>query len=170
MRPTDLDFMSEMLGDPRSMSYYPRPYRRDEAEAWIAWNRRLYRERGFGLWLVSLSESGEPVGDCGITPQMVDDVEELEVGYHTHPAYQRRGYATEAVAAVRDFAQSMLGLRRLVAIIHPENVASRRVAESIGLMPERDVDHSGLRRQLFAGDLSPRHGAFPPGMRYPTSR
>jgi len=153
MRHGDLDFMAELLGDPRSMAYYPRPYRRDEAEAWIDGNQRLYRDRGFGLWLVCLRGTGEPVGDCGITPQVVDDEEELEVGYHVHPAHQRQGYATEAAAAVRDFARSSLGLRRLVAIIHPGNVASRHVAETIGLAAERDVDRSGLSRRLFSMSL-----------------
>jgi hypothetical protein len=46
------------LGDPEVMRYYPRPKNRDEASAWIAWNQRLYRKHGYGLWL--LSHCGPP--------------------------------------------------------------------------------------------------------------
>ena len=68
----DLDDMAGLLGDPEVMRHYPRPKSRDEALAWIAWNQRLYREYGVGLWLVTLRDSGEFVGDCGLTPQQVD--------------------------------------------------------------------------------------------------
>jgi RimJ/RimL family protein N-acetyltransferase len=148
----DLGFMSGLLGDPRVMTYYPGPYSRDEALAWIEWNRRLYRERGFGLWLIALRETGVPIGDCGITPQDVNGVEEIEVGYHVHPAYQERGYAREAVASVRRYARTDLGIHRLVAIVHPDNVASRRVAESIGLVLTQEVQRSVGRCLVFAGE------------------
>jgi RimJ/RimL family protein N-acetyltransferase len=68
MTPDDLDDMATLLGDPQVMRYYPHPKNRQEALAWIAWNQRLYRERGVGLWLLTLRASGEFVGDCGLTP------------------------------------------------------------------------------------------------------
>jgi hypothetical protein len=72
MTPDDLDDMAALLGDPQVMHYYPHPKSRDEALAWIAWNQRLYREHGFGLWLLTLRDGGEFAGDCGLTPQQVD--------------------------------------------------------------------------------------------------
>ena len=96
----DLDDMALMLGDPEVMTYYPRPKTRDEAVQWIEWNRALYRTHGYGLWLLSTADDGF-VGDCGLTPQLVDGVTELEVGYHVRPALQGLGYATEAAAASR---------------------------------------------------------------------
>jgi RimJ/RimL family protein N-acetyltransferase len=132
----DLDDMACLLGDPEVMTYYPRPKTREEAAKWIGWNRGLYQTHGFGLWLLTTAE-GDFVGDCGLTPQVVDDVDELEVGYHVLPALQGRGYATEAAAASRDFARTVLGAPRLIAIIDPDNRPSQRVAQKIGLRPEK---------------------------------
>ena len=153
MTRADLDDMALLLGDPEVMTYYPRPKTRDEAARWIEWNRGLYQMRGHGLWLLSTPDAGF-VGDCGLTPQEVDGVTELEVGYHVLPALQGRGYATEAAAASRDFARDVLGAKRLVAIIHPDNRPSQRVAEKIGLRPEkRAVVHGGRDAIIYAGAL-----------------
>jgi RimJ/RimL family protein N-acetyltransferase len=149
----DLDDLAVLLGDPDVMTYYPRPKTRQEAAQWIDWNRRLYRTRGYGLWLLTTAE-GDFVGDCGLTPQVVDGVTELEVGYHILPGRQRRGYATEAAAASRDFARTVLGATRLVAIIHPDNRPSQRVAEKIGLLPEkRTTVHGGRDAIIYAAVL-----------------
>jgi polyisoprenoid-binding protein YceI/RimJ/RimL family protein N-acetyltransferase len=143
MHPDDLDDMATLLGDPRVMRHYPQPKSRQEAAAWIAWNRRLYRDHGFGLWLVTLRGTGEFVGDCGLTPQRVDGVTEIEVGYHVRAGLQGRGLATEAATACRDHARDVLGLGRLVAIIDPGNRPSQRVAEKLGLRVERESDNHG---------------------------
>jgi RimJ/RimL family protein N-acetyltransferase len=135
----DLDPMAALLGDPLVMAYYARPKDRAEALAWIEWNQRLYAERGFGLWIVEERETGRFVGDCGLTPQEVDGVTEIEVGYHVVTALQRRGYATEAAAACRDYARDILELDRLIALIHRDNRPSQRVAEKIGLHFERET-------------------------------
>jgi len=153
MTPDDLDDMALLLGDPAVMTYYPRPKTRDEAANWIDWNRGLYRTHGYGLWVVSV-DGGGFVGDCGLTPQVVDGVTELEVGYHVLPALQGRGYATEAAAASRDFAHTVLGASRLIAIIHPDNRPSQRVAEKIGLRPEkRATVHGGRDAVIYAAAL-----------------
>jgi len=145
----DLDNMAALLGDPEVMSYYPAPKTRDEALAWIQWNQNNYAEHGHGLWIVETLD-GEFVGDCGLTWQKVNGRPELEVGYHVRTALQGRGYATEAAAACRDFARDALGATKLVAIIHPDNAASARVAEKIGMSFIED-DHgggSGVRKVL----------------------
>src|SRR6476661_4986561 len=90
MAPGDLGYMAALLGDPEVMTYYPRPKTQQEAAQWIDWNRRLYRTRGYGLWLLATA-AGDFAGDCGLTPQVVDGVTELEVGYHVVPALQGRG-------------------------------------------------------------------------------
>jgi RimJ/RimL family protein N-acetyltransferase len=150
----DLDDMAALLGDPEVMAYYPAPKTRQQARQWIDWNRGLYHSRGFGLWAVTLKESGEFAGDCGLTPQIIDGREELEVGYHVLPAMQGRGYATEAAAAARDFARDVLRAPRLIAIVHPRNRPSQRVAEKIGLRPEkRTRSTAGNDVVVYAADL-----------------
>ena len=149
MTPGDLDDMAALLGDPDVMTYYPRPKTRQEAAQWIDWNRRLYRTHGYGLWV--LTAAGDFVGDCGLTPQIVDGVTELEVGYRVLPGLQGRGYATEAAAACRDFARTVLGASRLIAIIHPDNRPSQRVAEKIGLrLEKRALVHGGRDAVIYS--------------------
>jgi RimJ/RimL family protein N-acetyltransferase len=155
MTPADLDDMAALLGDPEVMTYYPRPKTRSEAAQWIDWNRRLYRMHGYGLWVISDGDGF--AGDCGLTPQVVDGVTELEVGYHVRTAAQGRGYATEAATACRDHARTVLGATRLIAIIHPDNRPSQRVAEKIGLRPEkRALVHGGREAVVYAMALANR--------------
>ena len=149
MTPADLDDMADLLGDPRVMEFYPAPKSRDDAARWIAWNEDNYAAHGFGLWIVE-THARLFVGDCGLTWQDVNGVPMLEVGYHVRATLQGRGYATEAAAACRDFARVELDATELVAIIHPDNTASERVAQKIG-MTRREDDHGGpvaVRRVL----------------------
>src|SRR5918997_963887 len=132
MGPADLDAMAALLGDSEVMRCYPAPKTRDEGADWIAWNQRNYAEHGHGLWIVETHE-GEFLGDCGLTYQPVNGRTELEVGYQVRADLQGRGYATEAAAACRDLARDTLDAELLVAIIHPDNVPSQRVAQKIGM-------------------------------------
>ena len=153
MTSADLDDMAALLGDPEVMRYYPAPKSRDEAQAWIDWNQRLYRKRGFGLWAIAIRATSAFAGDCGLTPQQVDGAEEIEVGYHIRATLQGNGYATEAAAACRDFARDILGLRRLIAIIDPANIPSQRVAVKIGLRHEKQTTVFGSQRVIYAADI-----------------
>jgi RimJ/RimL family protein N-acetyltransferase len=153
MTSADLDHMAALLGDPAVMRYYPAPKSRDGAQAWIDWNQRLYRERGFGLWAITIRATNEFAGDCGLTPQRVDGAEEIEVGYHIRAGLQGNGYATEAAAACRDFARDPLGLHRLIAIIDPANIPSQRVAAKIGLEKEKTTTVFGGQRVIYAASI-----------------
>ena len=133
----DLDAIAAILGDPETMRYYPRPKTFDEAQAWIEWNLGLYAEHGLGLWAMELKETGEFVGNCGLVPQVVDGVDEIEVGYHVRRDLWGKGLAPEAAAASIDYGIDIFGLDRFISIINPENVPSQRVAEKIGMRMEK---------------------------------
>jgi RimJ/RimL family protein N-acetyltransferase len=148
MTEADLDDMARLLGHPEVMAHYPRPRTREEAAVWIRWNQDNYARDGFGLWILH-DRDGTFVGDCGLTWQTVDGVEDLELGYHLLPEHQGRGLATEAASASRDLARTR-GIRRLIAIIAPGNAASRRLAERVGLSLEQETTQSGLPVQVFA--------------------
>lgn len=141
MRPADIDLMADMLGDPEVMRFYPSAKTREQAARWITWNEENYAEHGYGLWIVETIQ-GEFVGDCGLTWQEVNGAPKLEVGYHVVTARQGLGYATEAAIACRDYARDVVGSPELVAIIHPENEASERVARKLGMHRLAD-DHGG---------------------------
>ena len=152
----DLDRMADLLGDPEVMRFYPRPKSREEALGWIRWNQRNYAQHGYGLWIVETDE-GEFVGDCGLTWQPVGGVQVLEVGYHTVPAMQGRGFASEAAGACVELATGPIGETHVVAIIHPDNAASRRVAEKIGLRLEQETEVHGRAVVVLGRGAQDRH-------------
>ncbi len=137
---TDLDALATLLGDPEIMAYYPAPKTREESADWIRRAQASYAAHGHGLWAIETHE-GEFVGDCGITWQSYDHTPVREVGYHVRAEMQGQGYATEAAAACVEFVRERFAPTLLTAIIHPENTASRRVAEKLGMTHIAD-DHA----------------------------
>jgi RimJ/RimL family protein N-acetyltransferase len=140
MTADDLEAMAALLGDPEVMAYYPAPRTRDESAAWIANQQSRYAEHGHGLWIIE-THSGEFVGDCGITWQSYNGIPVREVGYHVRTDRQRQGFATEAATACVDLVRDAFAPALLTAIIHPDNVASRGVAENLGMTHIAD-DHA----------------------------
>ncbi len=137
--PGDADALAAVISDPETMRFYPEPRDRAGVESWIERNRRRYRDDGHGLWAMVLKSSGEVVGDCGLTRQSVDGVDEIEIGYHLRRDLWGRGLAPEAAAACRDYGFERLGAERLISLIRPANLPSRRVAEKIGLSLWKEV-------------------------------
>jgi RimJ/RimL family protein N-acetyltransferase len=132
MTDADLENMTALLGDPEVMRFYPAAKSQEEAARWIQWNLGNYAEHGYGLWVVETPE-GKFIGDCGLTWQQVNGVPKLEVGYHVRSDLQGQGFATVAATACCEFAREHVGTTELVAIIHPDNRASERVAEKLGM-------------------------------------
>jgi len=105
----------------------------------------------FDLWPVVERSSGAVVGHCGLLPKTVDGRDEVELVYVIAAAFWRRGYATEAAAAIRDYGFRTLSVARLVSLIDPEHVASARVALKLGMKPERDtIRPSGKTMRVYA--------------------
>ena len=135
-RRDDLDDLAAMVADEDQMRFYPRPKTRGEACAWIGRNLSLYEEYGFGFWLIESLPTSRFLGYCGIRPRVLEGASEIEIGWHTKKTSWNQGIATEAATAARDVAFRRFALSRLVAIIHPDHGASRRVAEKIGMHEE----------------------------------
>lgn len=150
--PADLDDLAALFGDPRVMEHDPPPLSRAETLEWIEWNQEMYADPGFGLWAVRLLETGEFVGECGLTLQEVGGEVAIEIEFHVRVELQGYGYATEAAVACRDFAATALGLRRLIGIILPGNTVTQHVVEKLGFHREGDVVHEGAAAVLYSVD------------------
>ncbi|HJV04977.1 MAG TPA: GNAT family N-acetyltransferase [Actinomycetota bacterium] len=140
--PGDLDAYAALIGDPETMRYYARPFTRDEASDLIERNRARYRAHGFGVWALEERGTGEFLGDCGLAVSLVEGIPEVEVMWHVVRDRWRGGLATEAASAVRDHALGPVGLKRLVALVRPENVPSAGVARKLGMAVERRVRYA----------------------------
>lgn len=133
MTDDDFDALYAILADSDIMQHYPYTFDESRVRNWISRNRERYIRDGFGLWAVCLSDSGEMIGDCGLTLQTIDGQQLPEIGYHIRKDRQQRGYAREAAAAVRDWAFAHTSYPALYSYCKYTNVPSCRTAESIGM-------------------------------------
>jgi RimJ/RimL family protein N-acetyltransferase len=148
----DLDFIANMLADAEVMRYYPRCCTREESEAWILRQRARYARDGFGFWLAATRAGDEPVGQAGLLMQDLDGVMQVGLGYLVHRPFWRRGFAHEACTGILDHAFGSLGLARVVCPIRPENEPSRRLAEKLGMVPDRQTEYAGFRHIIYTRD------------------
>lgn len=133
MSPDDFDALYAVLSDAEIMRHYPYAFDEARVRRWIDVNMQRYREHGFGLWAVCLKDTGEMIGDCGLTLQMIDGQSLPEIGYHIRRDRQRKGYAREAASAVRDWAFEHTDYPALYSYCRYTNVPSYKTAEAIGM-------------------------------------
>ena len=143
--------LAAVLSDAETMRWYPRPYSADEVRQGIERQIGRYPD-GSGLLGMVETETGRLIGDCGPTWQEVEGRMELEIGYHVHRDRWNKGFATEAARAVIENTFRRFPVERLISLIRPENIASRRVAEKNGLTIDRLVywhnyDHCVYQRK-----------------------
>lgn len=100
-----------------------------------------YREFGFGFYRVELKESGIPIGICGLVKR--ETLETVDVGFSILERFCAQGYAYEAAAAVMDHGRTALGLSEIVGVTAPENRASIRLLEKLGLKFQRRINLPG---------------------------
>jgi RimJ/RimL family protein N-acetyltransferase len=148
--PADADGLARVLSDLITMQYYPVPYNKQGVTDWIERNRGRYKKGGHGLWAMILKTSGELIGDCGLALQKIDGVAEIEIGYHVRRDLWGQGLATEAATACRDFGFERLNARRLISLVRPENLPSRRVAEKVGMTVWKEIQWADLRHLVYA--------------------
>jgi ribosomal-protein-alanine N-acetyltransferase len=146
----DAEALALILSDPETMRYYLAAYDRAGVEQWIERNRKRYREDGVGLWAMELNETTELIGDCGIVLQQVESEGLYEIGYHLRRDLWGRGLATEAAVGCRDWAFRNLKTERLISLIRPENLPSRRVAERVGMTLWKEVDWRGVSHCVYS--------------------
>lgn len=132
---TEEDFpaLYALLSDPITMQHYPKPYDEAGARRWLNWSLENYRKHSFGWWAIERKDTGEFIGDCGITMQMIDGVLLPEIGYHLHKDHWRKGFGKEAAKAVRDWGFTHTEFDCLYAYMTAGNVASWSTAAAVGM-------------------------------------
>jgi [ribosomal protein S5]-alanine N-acetyltransferase len=155
MTEQDAVFILELLNDPSFIRYIgDRKVRNLEgARAYITDGPvASYAKNGFGLYLVELKESGESMGMCGLIRR--NTLKDVDIGYAFLPKFWSKGYAFEAAREMKRYAQE-LGLKRLVAVVDPENPPSIHLLEKLGMKFEKMVRLSvdDIELKLFAVDL-----------------
>lgn len=134
IKTTDFENFLAFFSDKETMKYY----HFNESPAticrnWIKRQLRRYKKDGFGLYVISEKEGGNIVGQCGLLIQIIDNCEELEVGYGLIRDYWSKGYATEAARFCMDHAFQNNITKNIISIIDVKNENSARVAIRNGM-------------------------------------
>ena len=132
MKENDFDALYEVLADADIMQHYPYTFDESRVRNWIKRNIERYRIFGFGLWAVCLKETGEMIGDCGLTMQLIGGEIKPEIGYHIRSDKQRNGYAKEAAIAVRDWTFNNTPFQIIYSYMKYTNEPSVKTAISYG--------------------------------------
>ena len=150
---TDEDFsaLHAILSDPETMQYYPKPYDESGTRRWINWCRESYQKNGFGLWAVTLKDTGEFIGDCGISLQPIHGEWLPEIGYHIRKDHWRKGYASEAAAACIRLAFEQFDFPAVYSYMKHTNEPSWRTAMKNGMILVEEYDDPvNTRTRVYA--------------------
>jgi RimJ/RimL family protein N-acetyltransferase len=143
----DLDAWAALLADPEvtRLLHFPDPHTREQSADLL--ERTIARADGaITEHTVRLRETGEIAGFVGFAARQLDWGDEIELGWTLFPAFQGKGYATEAARALRALVPG-----RVISLIRVENTASRNVARKLGMTHERDTVWAGFPTQVWAG-------------------
>jgi ribosomal-protein-alanine N-acetyltransferase len=148
-RADDLDALAALMANPDFMRFSLGPYTREQTKAVLQKFLSWQEARLPSPFAVILRENPCVLGYCGFLhhPEIPEDV---EIGYRLDSTYWNRGLITEAARAVRDHAFVDLKLPRVISLVHPDNVPSRRVAEKIGMTIEKQITFRGFPTNVFS--------------------
>jgi ribosomal-protein-alanine N-acetyltransferase len=139
-----------ILAEKDFLRYFPNPASPpiDKVEKYIALQLTHWEEHGFGRWAVEHTEKKGLIGWNGL--QYLPDTNEIEIGYILAKPHWNQGLTTEGARAGLKFAFEELGLEQLVGIVHPENAASQRVLEKLGMRFTNRAEYFGLDAFRYA--------------------
>jgi RimJ/RimL family protein N-acetyltransferase len=131
---SDVDALFQILSLPEVMQFSPTgALSFDMSAAKIQGFIDSYQEYGYGKWAVIHRETGRLIGYCGIAVEEIDGKIENELGYRFDPKFWGQGLGTEAASACLEYAFNTLHLEYLLAIVEPDNIASVRILQKIGM-------------------------------------
>lgn len=136
----DIDDLYKIISDKETMKYFDQPYTYEQTIRWVNWSIDHYKRYGFSFFAVILKETGQFIGNCGLTLQTIDNEILPEIGYHIHKDYMRQGYGSEAAIAVKDWAFLNTEYNDLYSYMSKDNEASVKVAIKNGMKHIKDYE------------------------------
>jgi [ribosomal protein S5]-alanine N-acetyltransferase len=151
--PRDLKALSAMRGDSEVSRYQNwDSFSESDGRTFLTWiARRHPGEAGWFQFALEDRETGRFIGDCGLKI-LESDNRLAEIGYTFERPSWNRGYATEAVRGLLDYAFSVFPLHRISASVDPLNTASVRVLEKAGFVKEAHFRQSTWFKGRWADD------------------
>ncbi|QSJ17302.1 GNAT family N-acetyltransferase [Nostoc sp. UHCC 0702] len=132
----DFDDLLRLYSDAEIMRYLS-PRTKEQTQASLHKHIQHWQEYNFGMWAVIHKDSGKMIGRCGLG--FLENTPEIELGYVFDKSYWKMGLGTEASVATLKYGFWQVKLDRIVAIAQPQNIASVRIFEKIGMKYEKDA-------------------------------
>jgi len=150
-REEDVDLISQLFANPDFMRFSLGVF--TERKQTIAFIEKVMGWDRVGIpsqFSVAPRREDAIIGYCGFFYHPEHGIEDIEIGYRLHPDYWNRGLITEAARAVRDHGFRDWKLSRVISLIHPENIHSRRVAEKNGMNIQKEITFRGFPTLVYA--------------------
>lgn len=160
LEPGDLDSLYALYRDPEIRRYFPEgTLTYEETQEELEWFLHGHpKHPSLGLWATIHKESNRFIGRSGLLPWTIDGRDEVEVAYLIDKAYWGQGFGTEAAQGILDYGFAVLQLPRLICMIDPDNWASIRVAQKIGMHFERRAEDETGPFLIYARNRSSQAG------------
>jgi len=136
----DLDNLFRLYSDVEVMRYLSLRTREQTQES-LHKHIQQWQQYNFGMWAVMHKDSGKMIGRCGLG--LLENTPEVELGYVFDKSYWNMGLATEASQATLKYGFEEVKLDRIVAIAQPENIASVRVIQKVGMKYQKNAFYYG---------------------------
>ena len=136
----DIHTWCEYFRDPENCRFLQlpdTPLIEDKASIMVNYALNRYKNNTLGLQALITKDTNEFIGMCGLLVQVVNGINEIEVGYHLLKRFWGRGYATEAASMFRDYGFRNSETDAIISIIHPLNEPSKKVARRNGMILHR---------------------------------
>lgn len=146
----DRNALYEIVQEPNIFQYFPSKgaWAIEKVERYIQYQIAHWQKFNYGHWAVVLRETGQIIGWNGL--EYLPDTNETEVGYLFSRAFWGKGYATESAIAIVQFGLIKVGLKEIIGLTDPENIASQRVLEKSGLSFTRKEIYFGMEMFRYA--------------------
>ncbi|HAX70178.1 MAG TPA: GNAT family N-acetyltransferase [Anaerolineales bacterium] len=149
----DREALLAITQEPGIFQYFPTKsaWGMEKVERSIQHQTNHWQTFRYGQMAVTLRETGQLMGWCGL--EFLPDTNETEVGYLLGHAFWGKGYATEAARVCVEFGKSEIGLKEIIGLTDPLNVASQRVLEKCGLAFTRRQVYFGMEMFRFSNQV-----------------
>lgn len=148
-KPVDIDLLDKIVSDPDVIRYFPlsSPWPREITKKWVEKHWSHWEQHNFGWWALIFRETSKLIGWCGLG--MLEETSEVEVLYLLDKSHWGMGLATEAAHFSIDYAFQELNLESVIGLTHPNNIASQKVLQKVGLTFDKKTQYFGMDLYKF---------------------
>ena len=149
---SDFDDLCEIYADPENMKDFGEVYSKEKVKHLMDWTFQNYKRFGFGFWAIIDKNSGEFIGDCGLSMQKIDGEWLPEIGYHIKKQYHNKHYASDAAKLVKEYIFKYYTYPRLYSYTNKGNVVSVKVMQNNNMSFLKEYSEDGETYVVYAVD------------------